>query len=106
MPNYFADYDTSVTFISDEELKAKHGEMPHGGFVIRTGTTGEKHNQKMEFNLKLDSNPEFTSSVLIAYARAVHRLSKERRNGAITVFDIPLGYLSPKTMDELRKELL
>lgn len=106
MPNYFADYDTSVTFISDEELKAKHGKMPHGGFVIRTGTTGEKHNQKMEFNLKLDSNPEFTSSVLIAYARAVHRLSKERRNGAITVFDIPLGYLSPKTMDELRKELL
>jgi diaminopimelate dehydrogenase len=108
MPNYFADYDTNVTFISEDELKAKHSEMPHGGFVIRSGKTGEgnKHNQIMEFSLKLDSNPELTGSVLVAYARAIYRLSKEGATGAKTVFDIPLAYLSPKSGEELREQLL
>lgn len=108
MPNYFSDYDTNVTFISEEELKANHSEMPHGGFVIRSGKTGEdnKHNQIVEFSLKLDSNPELTGSVLVAYARAIHRLSQEGVTGAKTVFDIPLAYLSPKTGSELRKQLL
>ncbi|GMQ58690.1 diaminopimelate dehydrogenase [Vallitalea sediminicola] len=108
MPNYFSDYDTNVTFISEEELKAKHSEMPHGGFVIRSGKTGEdnKHNQIIEFSLKLDSNPELTGSVLVAYARAIHRLSREGATGAKTVFDIPLAYLSPKSGEELRKQLL
>ncbi|GMQ61583.1 diaminopimelate dehydrogenase [Vallitalea maricola] len=108
MPNYFSDYDTNVTFISEEELKANHSEMPHGGFVIRSGKTGEdnKHNQIIEFSLKLDSNPELTGSVLVAYARAIHRLSNEGAIGAKTVFDIPLAYLSPKSGEELRKQLL
>ncbi|WP_273327295.1 diaminopimelate dehydrogenase [Vallitalea guaymasensis] len=108
MPNYFSDYDTNVTFISEEELKANHSEMPHGGFVIRSGKTGEdnKHNQIIEFSLKLDSNPELTGSVLVAYARAIHRLSNEGATGAKTVFDIPLAYLSPKSGEELRKQLL
>lgn len=106
MPNYFAGYDTSVSFISEEELKINHSKMPHGGFVIRTGNTGLDTKQKMEFNLTLESNPEFTSSVLVAYARAVHRMACEGKTGAITIFDVPLGYLSPKTGEELRKELL
>lgn len=106
MPNYFAGYDTSVFFISEEEFNKNHNEMPHGGFVIRAGNTGIGHKQKMEFNLTLDSNPEFTSSVLVAYARAVYRMSLEEKIGAITIFDIPLGYLSPKSMEDLRKELL
>lgn len=106
MPNYFADYNTTVNFISEEELSINHNKMPHGGFVIRTGTTGVDTKQKMEFNLRLDSNPEFTSSVLVAYARAVYKMSKEGKTGAISIFDIPLGYLSPKTGEELRKELL
>lgn len=108
MPNYFADYDTRVTFISEEELKAKHSTMPHGGFVIRSGNTGEgnKSNHIIEFSLKLDSNPEFTASVLVAYARAIHRISLEGQYGAKTVFDIPLAYLSAKSSAELRKELL
>ncbi|GKX29804.1 diaminopimelate dehydrogenase [Vallitalea longa] len=108
MPNYFSDYDTNVTFITEEELKATHSEMPHGGFVIRSGKTGEenKHNQIIEFSLKLDSNPELTGSVLVAYARAIYRLSQEGATGAKTVFDIPLAYLSPKTGEELRKQLL
>lgn len=106
MPNYFAGYDTSVSFISEEELKINHSKMPHGGFVIRTGNTGFDTKQKMEFNLTLESNPEFTSSVLVAYARAVHRMACEGKTGAITIFDVPLGYLSPKTGEELRKELL
>ena len=106
MPNYFADYDTSVSFITEEELKAKHSKMPHGGFVIRTGTTGAGAKQKMEFNLTLESNPEFTSSVLVTFARAVYRMANEGKTGAITVFDVPLGYLSPKTGEELRKGLL
>jgi diaminopimelate dehydrogenase len=106
MPNYFAGYDTSVFFISEEEFNKNHNEMPHGGFVIRAGNTGIGHKQKMEFNLTLDSNPEFTSSVLVAYARAVYRMSLEEKIGAITIFDIPLGYLSSKPMEDLRKELL
>jgi diaminopimelate dehydrogenase len=108
MPNYFADYDTRVTFITEEELKQKHAHMPHGGFVIRSGKTGEakENNHIMEFSLKLASNPEFTSSVLVAYARAVYRLNQEGQIGAKTVFDIPLGYLSNKTPEELRRNLL
>ena len=106
MPNYFAPYPTTVHFISEEELKEKHGGMPHGGFVIRTGTTGSGTGQKMEFSLQLESNPEFTASVMVAYARAVHRLSQEGQTGARTVFDIPPAYLSPKTGAQLRKELL
>lgn len=106
MPNYFADYDTEVNFISEEELKANHSGMPHGGFVIRTGETSEGAKQKIEFSLKLDSNPEFTSSVLVAYARATYKLSKQGVSGAKTVFDIPYGLLSPKSPAELRKELL
>ena len=106
MPNYFSDYDTTVTFITEDELEAKHIGMPHGGFVIRSGITGDDTKQIVEFGLKLESNPEFTASVLVAYARAAHRLSNEGSNGAKTVFDIPLGYLSPKSPDELRRELL
>ena len=106
MPNYFADYDTTVTFISQEELAEQHAGMPHGGFVIRSGVTGEGSRQLAEFGLKLDSNPEFTASVLVAYARAAVRLSREGFKGAKTVFDIPLAYLSPKTGEELRRDLL
>ncbi|MFC3342258.1 diaminopimelate dehydrogenase [Paenibacillus abyssi] len=106
MPNYFADYDTTVTFISEEQLKAEHEGMPHGGFVIRSGITGAGTKQIIEFGLKLESNPEFTASVLVAYARAAIRLSNEGITGAKTVFDIPLGYLSPKSPEELRRELL
>lgn len=108
MPNYFADYDTKVTFITEQELKDKHSQMPHGGFVIRSGKSGEnsEHNHIMEFSLKLESNPQFTSSVLVAYARAVYRLNKEGQIGAKTVFDIPLGYLSSKSPADLRRELL
>ncbi|MGL4759884.1 MAG: diaminopimelate dehydrogenase [Sarcina sp.] len=106
MPNYFSDYDTTVNFISAEELKANHSGMPHGGFVIRTGETSEGTKQKIEFSLDLDSNPEFTSSVLVAYARATYKLSKDGVSGAKTVFDIPYGLLSPKSPAELRKELL
>lgn len=108
MPNYFADYNTIVHFISEEELLKNHDQMPHGGFVIRSGDTGE-HNERrhiVEFSLKLESNPEFTGSVLTAYARAVVKLNQEGKTGALTVFDIPLRYLSPKTPEELRKELL
>jgi diaminopimelate dehydrogenase len=106
MPNYFSDYDTTVTFISEEQLTAEHQGMPHGGFVIRSGITGEGTKQIVEFGLKLESNPEFTASVLVAYARAAHRLSGEGSTGAKTVFDIPLGYLSPKSPEELRRDLL
>ena len=107
MPNYFSDYDTTVTFITEEELKANHSKMPHGGFVIRTGETGRDGNkQVIEYALKLDSNPEFTSSVLIAYARAAHRLSVKGESGAKSVFDIAPGLLSQKSPEELRKELL
>ena len=108
MPNYFADYDTTVHFISEEELAEKHSGIPHGGFVIRTGKTGfnKEHNHVIEYNLKLDSNPEFTSSVLVAYARAAYKLSQEGQSGCKTVFDIAPAYLSPKSNEELRKTML
>lgn len=106
MPNYFDEYDTVVHFISQETLNAEHAGMPHGGFVLRSGSTSEKINHIIEFSLKLDSNPEFTSSVLVAYARAAHRLAQKGEKGAFTVFDIPPAFLSPKTPEELRKELL
>ncbi|MBQ6172523.1 MAG: diaminopimelate dehydrogenase [Clostridia bacterium] len=108
MPNYFADYDTTVHFISMEELKRDHSEIPHGGFVIRTGRTGKNgdHRHVIEYSLKLDSNPEFTSSVLIAYARAVFRLQQEGNFGCKTVFDIPPVYLSSKPLSEIIKNLL
>ena len=106
MPDYFTDYDTTVTFISEEELKRDHSAMPHGGFVIRSGKTGEGNAQVMEYSLKLGSNPEFTSSVLVAYARAAYRLNQNGDTGARTVFDIAPGLLSPKSAADLRKELL
>ncbi len=107
MPNYFDDYDTTVSFITEEELKAQHSKMPHGGFVIRSGETGEEGNRHViEYSLKLDSNPEFTASVLICYARAAYRLAKAGECGARTVFDIAPGLLSVKTAEELRAELL
>lgn len=106
MPHYFADYDTKVHVISDEEMKRDHGAMPHGGIVIRSGVTGSGASQVTEFNIKLESNPEFTSSVLVAYARAVYKMAKEGQVGAKTVFDVPVGYLSPKSPEELRKHLL
>ena len=106
MPNYFADYDTVVHFISEEELKRDHGKMPHGGFVIRSGETTNCHKHVLELSIKLDSNPEFTSSVLTAYARAIAKLAKEGKTGAVTVFDVPISYLSSKSGEELRKNLL
>lgn len=106
MPNYFADYDTTVHFITEEELQANHSGIPHGGFVIRTGKTGNGNNHVIEYSLKLDSNPEFTSSVLIAYARAAYKLYKEGISGCKTVFDIAPAYLSPKSGEELRKSML
>ena len=106
MPDYFEPYNTTVHFISEEELKRDHSAMPHGGFVLRSGQTGNNNNQHLEFRLKLDSNPEFTASVLVAFTRAIAKMAKEGYRGAKTVFDIPLGYLSPKSMEELRKELL
>lgn len=108
MPNYFADYDTVVNFITEEIYRQNHSEMPHGGFVFRTGFTGEKMDsrQVIEFSLNLQSNPEFTANVLIAYARAAVRMNREGGAGARTVFDIPLSYLSPKSDTTLRKDLL
>ncbi|MBR6709799.1 MAG: diaminopimelate dehydrogenase [Clostridia bacterium] len=108
MPNYFADYDTTVHFISREELARDHGGMPHGGFVMRSGVTGAQgeHRQMIEYSLKLDSNPEFTASVLVCCARAVARLAREGAVGAKTIFDLPPAYLSAKTGEELRRELL
>jgi len=108
MPNYFADYDTTVNFISEEELLTKHAGLAHGGFVIRSGKTGmtKEHNHIIEFNLKLDSNPEFTTSVLVAYARAAFRLNQEGNNGCKTVFDIAPAYLSAQSGEELRAHLL
>lgn len=106
MPNYFADYDTVVNFISEEELKRDHSSMPHGGMVLRSGRTGENSKQIIEFGLTLDSNPEFTASVLVAYARAAYKLGQAGDTGAKTVFDIPFGLLSPKSPEQLRKELL
>lgn len=108
MPNYFADYDTTVHFISEEELRANHSGIPHGGFVLRSGVTGseKEHKHLIEYRLKLDSNPEFTASVLVAYARAAHRLFQEGQNGCKTVFDIAPAYLSPKSGEELRASML
>ena len=108
MPNYFSDYDTTVHFISEEELKANHSGIPHGGFVLRSGKTGWNGENKhlIEYSLKLDSNPEFTSSVLIAYARAAYRLASEGQIGCKTVFDIAPAYLSAKSGEELRKYML
>ncbi|WP_135556855.1 diaminopimelate dehydrogenase [Paenibacillus cymbidii] len=106
MPNYFSDYDTTVTFITEDELRANHSGMPHGGFVIRSGVTGEGTKQIVEFGLTLGSNPEFTSSVLVACARAGYRMSRDGVKGAKTIFDLPIGYLSPKSADQLRRELL
>ena len=108
MPNYFADYDTTVHFITMDELKRDHSGIPHGGFVIRSGKTGfnGEHNYIIEYSLKLDSNPEFTSSVIVAYARAAYRLNKEGERGCKTVFDIAPKYLSIRSNEELRKEML
>jgi len=108
MPNYFADYDTTVHFISEEELKKNHSGIPHGGFVIRSGKTGwnEENSHVIEYSLKLDSNPEFTACVLVAYARAAYRLSKEGHAGCKTVFDIAPAYLSAMSGEQLRAGLL
>ena len=108
MPNYFSDYDTTVHFISEEELKRDHSGIPHGGFVIRSGKTGlnKEHNHIIEYSLKLDSNPEFTASVLVAYARAVYRMKQEGMKGCKTVFDVAPAYLSPMSGEELRSHLL
>ncbi len=108
MPNYFADYDTTVTFISLDEMKRDHSEIPHGGVVIRTGKTGiaGEHSNTIEYSLKLDSNPEFTASALVAYARAVYRLSERGDCGCKTVFDIAPADLSPLSGDELRATML
>ncbi|WP_295651060.1 diaminopimelate dehydrogenase [uncultured Dietzia sp.] len=104
MPNYFADYDTSVTFITAEELARDHGAMPHGGFVLRSGVTGQGNPQGVEYRLTLGSNPEFTASVLVAYSRAVYRLHRGGQVGAVTVFDIAPGLLSPKAPEQLRAD--
>ena len=108
MPNYFADYDTIVNFISEEELRRDHNGIPHGGFVIRCGKTGlnNEHTHIIEYSLKLDSNPEFTSSVLVAYARAAYRMNKEGMSGCKTVFDVAPSYLSAKSPEELRAHML
>ena len=108
MPNYFADYDTTVKFISKEELNRDQSGIPHGGFVIRSGKTGAnlENSHIIEYSLKLDSNPEFTSSVIVAYARAAYRMNKEGFKGCKTVLDVPPSYLSIKSGEELRKELL
>jgi len=106
MPNYFADYDTTVNFISLEELRANHSAIPHGGLVLRTGETSDGVKHTVEFSLKLESNPEFTSSVLTAYARAMYRLAQKGETGARTAFDVAPGLLSPLSAEELRKTLL
>lgn len=106
MPNYFADYDTTVNFISEEELKEKHSKLAHGGVVIRSGKTTEENSELLQLSLKLDSNPEFTGSVLVAFARAIYRLSVNGETGVKTAFDIPLKYLYPGNPDEAFKSLL
>ena len=108
MPAYFADYDTTVTFITEEELKRDHRGIPHGGFVIRSGKTGwdEENTEIFEFKLKLDSNPEFTSSVIVAYARATYKMAQKGEVGCKTIYDIPVAYASPLSPEEMRKTLL
>lgn len=108
MPNYFDEYDTTVHFITEEEMKAEHTGLPHGGFVIRSGNTGweDEHKHVIEYSLKLDSNPEFTSSVITAYARAAYRMSQEGQSGCKTVFDVAPAYLSLQTPEELRAKML
>ena len=108
MPNYFADYDTTVNFITEEELQKNHSGIPHGGFVIRSGKTGweGENTHIIEYSLKLDSNPEFTASVIVAYARAVNRMKAEGMSGCKTVFDVAPAYLSPLSGEELRAHLL
>ena len=106
MPHYFSDYDTTVTFVSREELAARHSGMPHGGRVMRRGQTTPGTHQSIDFSLKLDSNPEFTASILVAAARAVHRMATGGQTGAITLFDVPPGYLSARSAEDLRKSLL
>ena len=108
MPNYFADYDTTVFFITEEELKRDHSGIPHGGFVIRSGKTGinRENSHIIEYSLKLDSNPEFTSSVIVAYARAAYRMNNEGQKGCKTVFDVPPSYICKESPEELRKKLL
>lgn len=108
MPNYFSDYDTTVHFITEEEMKRDHSGLPHGGMVIRTGVTGmeKEHKHVIEYSLKLDSNPEFTGSVIVAYARAVSRMNKEGMSGCKTVFDVAPAYLSLKSAEELRAHML
>lgn len=108
MPSYFADYDTTVHFISEEEMKKEHTELPHGGFVLRSGKTGweEEHNHIIEYSLKLDSNPEFTAAVITAYARAAYRLSQEGQRGCKTALDIAPSYISPISGADLRKNYL
>ena len=108
MPNYFADYDTTVHFITEEELQRDHKGIPHGGFVIRSGKTGwnEENSHIIEYSLKLDSNPEFTASVIIACARAAYRMKKEGMAGCKTIFDIAPAYMSPLSGEELRAHML
>lgn len=106
MPNYFADYDTTVHFITHDEMNKNHSGLPHAGSVIRSGNTYSENKHVMEFSIKLDSNSEFTSSVMVAYARAVHRMYKSGNTGCITVFDVPLSLISPMSPEELRAELL
>jgi len=108
MPNYFADYDTTVHFITQEELNANHSGIPHGGFVIRSGNTGwnNEHKHIIEYRLKLDSNPEFTASVLTAYARAAYRMNAEGMCGCKTAFDVAPAYLCQQSGEELRRQML
>ena len=108
MPNYFADYDTTVHFISEEELQKNHSGIPHGGFVIRSGTTGwnKENTHIIEYSLKLDSNPEFTASVIVAYARACYKMSSEGQSGCKTVFDVAPSYLTALSNEEIRKNML
>lgn len=106
MPDYFADFDTQVHFVDQATFDQDHTQMPHGGFVIRSGVTGDRNKQTIEYSLALGSNPEFTASVLVAYARAVHKLAVRGEVGAKTVFDVPPGLLSPKDPAQLRKDLL
>lgn len=106
MPNYFSEYETTVNYITEEEFEKNHTKMPHGGFVICSGDTGDNNKQTAELSLKLDSNPEFTASVLIVYAKAVYKLSNEKRYSAYTIYDIPLSYISNKNTTDLIKKSL